>query len=140
MCWQVHKHSCRAPHFQANPVFAVWIPRMLNFWNRIFRRVRNSFLAQSLCSQLQEPGSWGNQLLHLIEEVPGEHTLPIVTYGRPTKIEQATIKAIAESLVERESERDRVLVQNLTMQANRAHTSGSLVRACPDDARLGFTR
>ena len=122
------------------PVFAVWIPRILNFWNRLLRRGGNNFLAQSLHSQLQEPGSWGNQVLHLLKEVPGGYTLPIDTHGRPTKIEQATIKAIVESLVERESEKDRVLVQNLIIRANEAHTRGSLVRACPDDARLGFTR
>jgi hypothetical protein len=122
------------------PVFAVWIPRMLHFWNRILSRGVDNFLAQSLHSQLQEPGSWGNQDLHLIKKVPGGHTLPIQTYGRPTKIEQATITAIVESLVKRESERDWARVQNLSMRANRAHTSGSLAKACPDDAQLGFTR
>ena len=111
------------------PVFDVWIPRMLNFWNRILQDGGNNFLAQSLHSQLQEPGSWGNQVLHLNEKLPGGHTLPIDTYGRPTKIEQVTIKAIVESLVKREFERDRILVKNLTMGANRAHTSGTLEHA-----------
>jgi hypothetical protein len=106
-----------------------------DFWRELFRqfglllnllrRGGNNFLAQSLHSQLQEPGSSGNQVLHLIKEVPGGHTLPIDTYGRPTKIEQATIKAIVESLIKRESERDRVPVQNLSMRANGAHTRGS---------------
>jgi hypothetical protein len=48
--------------------------------------------------------------------------------------------AIVESLVEWESERDWAPVQNLTLRAHLVHTSGSLVRACLDDARLGFTR
>jgi hypothetical protein len=123
------------------PVFAVWIPRMLKFWNRIlYNSVGNKFLPLSLKHQLTEPGSWGNQVINLIKEVPGGHPLPIDTYGRPTKIQSATITAIVESLIQRESERDRATVQHITMRANSVHTGGSLVRACPDDARLGFTR
>jgi hypothetical protein len=58
------------------PVLAVWIPRMLNFWNRLLLRGQNDLLAQFLHSQLNKPGSWGHQVIQLVSEVPGGHNSP----------------------------------------------------------------
>jgi hypothetical protein len=51
------------------PVLAVWIPRMLDFWNRL---LKHDLLARSLQSHLDQPGSWGHRLLHLISLSLGE--------------------------------------------------------------------
>jgi hypothetical protein len=43
-------------------------------------------------------------------------------------------KIYTEALVEREYDRDLAPIQDLAMRVCLAHTSGSLVRACLDDA------
>jgi hypothetical protein len=123
----VGKNTCIAAMRHAlnrTPVFAVWIPRMLNFLNRLLLRGQNDLLAQPLHSQLDKPGSWGHQVIRLINEVPGGHTPPIDTYSPPNHI-QLAMTAIVEALVEREYDRDWAPIQDLAMRALLAHTSGS---------------
>jgi hypothetical protein len=48
--------------------------------------------------------------------------------------------AIVGTLIAREYDRDWAPIQDLAMHARFAHTIGSLVRGCLDDARLGFLR
>jgi hypothetical protein len=121
------------------PVLAVWIPRMLNFWNQLLLCGQDDLLAQSLHSQIDKPDSWGHQIVQLINEVQGGHTPPIDTYGRPNHIQLAMMTTIVKALVAREYDRDWAPIQDLARR-DLAYTSGSLVRACPDDAWLGFLR
>jgi hypothetical protein len=105
----VGKNTCIAVMCHAlnrTPVLAVWILRMLNFWNRLLLRGRDDLLAQSVHSQLDKPSSWGHQVIQLINEMPGGHTPPIDTYGRPNHIQPVTMTVIVKALVAPEHDRD----------------------------------
>jgi hypothetical protein len=68
---------------------------------------------------------WGHQVIQLINEVPGDLTPPIDTYGQPNHIQPATMTAIVKALVAREYDRDWAPTRDLAMCVRLAHTNGT---------------
>jgi hypothetical protein len=137
----VSKQTCIATIRQIlnrTPVFFTYIERALNFWNRVLQQGAEDLLCQCLEAEVNQPGTWGHQLIQVVCTAPCARPSLIDAQGYPQVVEEEDIKLSIKAFVDREYDRAWTRARSLQETARQVHVEGSLVRACPDDARQGF--
>jgi glutaredoxin-related protein len=95
-------------------------------------------LCQCLEAAVNQPGTWGHQLIQVVCAAPCTHPSLINAQGRPSVVEEGGIKMVVKAFVDHEYDRASTTAYSLWETAWQVHVEGSLVRACPDGARQGF--
>jgi hypothetical protein len=120
------------------PVLTTYLERALNFWNRVVQQGAEDLLYQCLEVEVNQPGTWGHQLIQVVRAAPCTHPSFIDAQGHPQVVEEQDIKSIIKAFVDREYDQAWGRPRALRETALQVHVEGSLVRACPDGARDGF--